>query len=132
MATDDIKVGEILGPEEQHDAAREAKVRRGFWKTFRRAARQIPFSEEVVAGYYAAIDRSTPARVRTILLGALAYFVLPVDTIPDFIVGLGFTDDATVLMAALGLVSSYMKPRHRKAAREALGLPPAKDGPEKA
>ena len=42
----------------------------------------------------------------------------------------GFTDDATVLMAALGLVSSYMKPRHRKAAREALGMPPAKDEPE--
>ncbi len=61
-----------------------------------------------------------------ILLAALAYFVMPVDFIPDIVAAFGFTDDATVLMAALGLVSSYMKPRHRKAAREALGLPPPK------
>ena len=51
---------------------------------------------------------------------------MPADFIPDIVAAFGFTDDATVLMAALGLVSSYMKPRHRRAARQALGLP-AKD-----
>ena len=50
---------------------------------------------------------------------------MPVDFIPDIVAAFGFTDDATVLMAAIGLVSSYMKPRHREAARKALGLPPA-------
>jgi uncharacterized membrane protein YkvA (DUF1232 family) len=55
---------------------------------------------------------------------------MPADIIPDIVAAFGFTDDATVLMAALGLVSSYMKPRHRKAARAALGLPPAKEDPE--
>lgn len=116
---EDVKYGEILGPED--DVVREGKVRRGFWNTFRRAARRIPFAEDVVAGYYAAIDRSTPARVRAILLGALAYFVLPADTIPDFVVGLGFTDDATVLLAALTAVRSHIRPAHRAAARSALG-----------
>ncbi|HUD50744.1 YkvA family protein, partial [Parvibaculum sp.] len=53
---------------------------------------------------------------------------LPTDIIPDFIAGLGFTDDASVLMAAIGLVSSHLKPAHREAARKALGLPP-KDKP---
>ena len=115
---EDVKYGEILGPEDVD--VREAKVRRGFWKTLRRAARRIPFAEEVVAGYYAAIDRSTPARVRAILLGALAYFVLPTDTIPDFIVGFGFTDDATVLLAALTAVRSHILPAHRAAAQRAL------------
>ncbi|PKP76374.1 MAG: hypothetical protein CVT81_15060 [Alphaproteobacteria bacterium HGW-Alphaproteobacteria-3] len=71
-------------------------------------------------------DPETPMRVRATLLAALAYFVMPVDVIPDIVAAFGFTDDATVLMAALGLVSSHMKPRHRKAARQALGLP-AKD-----
>lgn len=116
----DIKFGEILGPEEDLEV-REEKVRRGFWKTLRKAASAIPFSEEVVAGYYAAIDRSTPTRVRAILFGALAYFVMPVDALPDFIAGFGFTDDASVLLGALAAVRAHIKPVHRDAARNALG-----------
>ena len=54
------------------------------------------------------------------MLGALAYFVLPIDTIPDFILGIGFGDDATVLMAAIAMVRSHMRDDHYDAAREAL------------
>lgn len=122
---DEIKYGEILGPED--DAAREKKVRKGFWKTLRRAVRVIPFSEELVAGYYCALDPKTPPRVRALLLGALAYFVLPLDAIPDLLVGVGFTDDVTVLVATLALVRSHITPLHREAARRALSdnEPPA-------
>ncbi|MCC6735795.1 MAG: DUF1232 domain-containing protein [Bauldia sp.] len=114
---DDVKYGEILGPAEE---AQERKVRRGFWGTLRRAARQIPFSEEVVAAYYCAIDRNTPTRVRAVLLGALAYFVLPIDTIPDIVAGIGFADDASILLATLGMVRAHITPAHRAAARETL------------
>ena len=72
-------------------------MRSKFWATFRKAARYIPFAEDLVAAYYCAFDPATPIRVRAILIGALAYFVLPLDVIPDFIAGLGFTDDVTVL-----------------------------------
>ena len=99
-------------------------MKRGFWKTFRKAARYIPFAEELVAAYYAALDPATPHRVRVILLAALAYFVMPFDAIPDFIAGIGFTDDATVLLAAIALVRSHITPVHREAARHAL----AEDG----
>jgi uncharacterized membrane protein YkvA (DUF1232 family) len=115
---DEIKYGEILGPED--DAAREKKVRKGFWKTLRRAVRVIPFAEDLVAGYYCALDPATPPRVRAILLGALAYFVLPLDAIPDVLAGVGFTDDVTVLIATLALVRSHIRPVHREAARRAL------------
>ncbi|MBU2051303.1 MAG: DUF1232 domain-containing protein, partial [Gammaproteobacteria bacterium] len=81
--------------------------------------------EEAAAAWYCARDPETPMRVKATLLAALAYFVMPADFIPDFVAVFGFTDDATVLMAAIGLVSSHMKPRHKQAAREALGLPPA-------
>jgi len=114
---EDVKHGEILGPAEQ---AQERKVRRSFWGTFRKAARQIPFSEELVAAYYCAIDRNTPTRVRAVLLGALAYFVLPVDAIPDFVVGIGFADDASILLTTLGIVRAHITPAHRAAARDAL------------
>jgi uncharacterized membrane protein YkvA (DUF1232 family) len=111
---------EILDPGTEDGARREQTVRAKFWRTLRRAARQIPFMEDVVAGYYCAVDRSTPARVRTALFGALAYFVLPVDVIPDFIIGTGFADDATVLLGTLAVVKAHIAPRHRKAARNAL------------
>jgi len=59
-------------------------------------------------------------RVRGVLLGALAYFVVPTDFIPDFIAGLGFTDDAAVLLLAIQTVSGHIKESHRDRAREAL------------
>jgi uncharacterized membrane protein YkvA (DUF1232 family) len=123
---DDVKYGEILGPED--DSARESRVRKGFWRTFRRALRFIPFSEELVAGYYCALDPATPPRVRAILLGALAYFVLPLDAIPDLLAGIGFTDDISVLVATLALVHAHIRPAHRDAARRALAEDDARRG----
>jgi len=96
------------------------RVRTDFWRTARRAARQIPFMEDVIASYYCAFDNDTPLRAKGILLAALGYFVLPADTIPDVIVGLGFTDDLTVLTAAIAAVRANLKPAHRLAARKAL------------
>ena len=110
--------GEILGPEKESERAR--KVKRGFWPTLRRAAKQIPFAENVVAAYYCAFDRQTPAHVRAILLAALAYFVLPFDAIPDFLAGIGYSDDASVLLLAMAAVSAHITPAHRAAAKDAM------------
>ena len=115
--TDEVLSGEVIPAD---TAEQEKRVRRGFWRTMKRAIRYVPFSDEVVAGYYCAIDANTPARVRAALLGALAYFVLPLDAIPDFIVGTGFADDATILLGTLSLVRSHITPRHRALATEAL------------
>ena len=122
----DVKYGEILGPEAE--STRSERVRRRFWSTFRKAARQIPFAEDLVAAYYCALDPATPGSVRATLLGALAYFIMPFDIIPDFIAGLGFTDDATVLLAAIGMVRAHITPVHREAARRVLAEEEGKAG----
>lgn len=101
----------------------EKIVADGFWTKMQRFAARIPFADDITAAYYCAIDPQTPLRVRGIIFGAIAYFIVPIDLIPDFITGLGFTDDATVLATTLGIVSSYIKPHHYERAREALGLP---------
>lgn len=88
-----------------------------FWQKLRGSLARIPFAEKVIAAYYAAIDPATPFRSKAILMGALAYFVMPIDAIPDFITILGFTDDAAVLMLALRTVSTNMLPRHYDQAR---------------
>ena len=92
-------------------------VRRRFWPKLRRVVRHIPFAEDAVALYFCALDRDTPAATKGMLLAALAYFILPMDVIPDFIPVLGFTDDAAVIAAALALARRSIKPEHREAAR---------------
>ncbi len=118
---DDVKIGEILEPVGSgENRRREQRVRAGFWRTVKKAARQVPFMEELVAGYYCALDNDTPPRVRGVLIAALAYFVLPFDLVPDFLLGFGFTDDMAVLAAALNAVRRHITPAHRLAAKKAL------------
>ena len=95
-------------------------VRRRFWPKLRAVAAHIPFAEDALALFYAAIDRETPAGTKAMLMAALAYFVLPTDVIPDWIPGLGFTDDAAVIAAAVGIAGRAIQPRHREAARAQL------------
>jgi uncharacterized membrane protein YkvA (DUF1232 family) len=97
--------------------ADEAKVSRSFWAKLRRALAAIPFAEDLVAARHAAADPATPLHVKAILMGALAYFIMPADVIPDFIALLGYTDDAAVLLAAIRAVSPHIKPAHRAQAR---------------
>jgi uncharacterized membrane protein YkvA (DUF1232 family) len=101
-------------------AVNEARVRADFWKKIKSAAAHIPFVEDALTAYYCAFDRETPLHVRAALWGALAYFILPFDAIPDYLPVIGYTDDAAVLAAALRLVASHIKPEHREAARRAL------------
>ena len=98
----------------------EETVRRGFWTKARRVAAGLPFAEDLLAAYYCAFDRETPMQVKAALIGALAYFVLPFDFIPDVLPVLGFADDAAVLATALRMVAGHMRPEHRDAARAAL------------
>ena len=99
----------------------EALVQKSFWDKLRKTLGRIPFVEDALAAYYCAIDTSTPLYVRAVLMGALAYFIVPSDVIPDFIVGIGYTDDASVLAAAIAAVRANLKSEHFTAARAFLG-----------
>ena len=98
-------------------------VRLGFWRKLRRTAGVIPFSEEAVAAYCCARDSNTPIHVKAIILGALAYFVMPADLIPDIIFGLGYTDDIAVFWAAWRAISRHITNEHRTRAAELLERP---------
>lgn len=109
----------------------ETLVRKRFWDKLRKTLGRIPFVEDALAAYYCATDKATPLYVRAVLMGALAYFIVPSDVIPDFIAGIGFTDDAAVLAAAMAAVQAALKPAHYAAARIFLDKePPAADEEE--
>jgi uncharacterized membrane protein YkvA (DUF1232 family) len=105
-------------------AKNERTVEQGFWKKLLGLAGKLPFAEELAAAYFCAFDRNTPGKVRAMLMAALAYFVLPFDAIPDFLAGLGYTDDAAVLAGTIALVARHITPEHYAKARAALGLKP--------
>ncbi len=93
---------------------------RDFWRLIRRVGRNLPFAEDLAAIFYCALDPATSPRAKAIVLGAVAYFVMPFDIIPDFIPFFGFTDDAAVIAAALAAVRAEIRQEHRDRAREAL------------
>ncbi len=105
----------------QHFSNDAREVARDRWQKLRGAAAHVPFAEDALAVYYCALDRATPMRVRAAIMGALAYFIMPADAMPDFMPLLGFTDDAAVIAATLKLVAVHVLPEHREAARRALG-----------
>lgn len=95
----------------------ERIVRGGFWRKLRQLLGRLPFAEDLVAAYYCAVDPATPLPARAVMMAAVAYFVLPIDAVPDAIAVFGFTDDATVLATAVTVAGAHISARHREAAR---------------
>ena len=117
MASSEHSVG--FEPADRLAQDRES-VRRRFWSKLKRVVAMLPFAEDLLAAYYCAFDKQTPRHVQASLLGAIAYFVLPFDFVPDVLPVLGFTDDAAILATAIRMVASHITPEHRDAARAAL------------
>ena len=117
MATSDHSVG--FEPADRL-AQDPDSVRRRFWRKFKRGMAKLPFAEDLLAAYYCAFDRQTPRHVQAALLGALAYFILPFDFVPDMLPILGFGDDAAILATALRMVATHINEDHREAARRAM------------
>jgi uncharacterized membrane protein YkvA (DUF1232 family) len=117
MASSDHSVG--FEPADRLAQDRES-VRRRFWKKLKQVVAKLPFAEDLLAAYYCAFDKQTPRHVQAALLGAIAYFILPFDFVPDVLPVLGFTDDAAILATAIRMVAGHITPEHRAAAQSAL------------
>lgn len=118
---DDVKIGEILLPgETDKQQERENVVRAKFWPKLKRVMTKVPFARDAAAAYYCAIDRDTPLRAKGIILAALAYFIMPIDAVPDMLAVVGFTDDIAVITAALAMIRAHIKMEHYDAADDML------------
>jgi uncharacterized membrane protein YkvA (DUF1232 family) len=101
----------------RHMAADESGLRRQFWRKIKREVASVPFLEDVLTAHYCALDRNTPVHVKAVLVGAIVYFVVPDDLVPDYLPIIGYADDAAVIGMAIKMMSSHIKPEHREAAR---------------
>ncbi|WP_152391988.1 YkvA family protein [Paenibacillus guangzhouensis] len=107
----------------------EELVKKNFWTKTKKFAGKIPFTKDAVAMYYCAVDAKTPLWAKGIAFGALAYFISPMDAIPDVLVGLGFTDDAAVIVAGIKAISSQITDEHREQAEKFLDVDQEKAQP---
>jgi uncharacterized membrane protein YkvA (DUF1232 family) len=93
-----------------------------FWDKVKNAARAAgrELIEKALWLYYAVMDSDTPKQAKLIIIGALGYFISPIDFIPDFIPFVGYTDDLAVLAAAIMTVASHIKEMHKEMASSRL------------
>lgn len=93
-----------------------------FWKKIKNFAAKAGCTviKHALTLYYCLIDSDTPAWAKTVIVGALGYFISPIDAIPDIIAGVGFSDDLGVLALAIASVEAHIKTEHNERAREKL------------
>ncbi len=96
----------------------------GFWNKIKLFSRQAgrEVIERALWLYYAAQQPNTPKWAKSVIYGALAYFVLPLDAIPDLTPLVGFTDDLGALAAALTMVTLYIDDEVKPLAADKLTL----------
>lgn len=98
----------------------EVRVAKGFWPKLQRTAARIPFADQALAAWYAARDPATPLPAKGMIFAGLAYFIMPIDAIPDLFAGIGYTDDAAVIAALIATLGANIKRRHRDQAENAV------------
>lgn len=104
--------------EEQNGYGKEYSDK-GFWDKVVNYAKVAGAEviEKALWLYYAAQRPETPAWAKTIIYGALGYFIFPVDAIPDAIPVVGYADDLGVLAAAIATVVMFINDDVKAAAR---------------
>ena len=93
-----------------------------FWEKLKKFARKagIKVSYAALLLYYVVKSPGTPAKDRAKILGALGYFILPIDLIPDFIPIAGYTDDLAALTWGIYCVIKSITPEVKAQAAEKL------------
>ncbi|QRZ25260.1 DUF1232 domain-containing protein [Vibrio sp. sp1] len=104
------------------DQTMQAPDEKTFWRNVKASVRKA--GEEIavmgIKSWLAMTDSNTSVRHKAILGGALAYFVLPTDMVPDVLAGVGFTDDMAALTLAANSVGNAITKEHEAQAREKL------------
>lgn len=99
------------------DADKPAGMIRKIARVAKRAGRTV--IQKALLLFFAVRNPATPTWARRVIYGALAYLVLPLDALPDFIPGVGYTDDLSVIVAALAAVAYYITPEVKQQAEQA-------------
>lgn len=98
--------------------------KKSFWekaKNFAIAAGKSVMEKALIL-YYCSRDPDTPAWAKTVIFGALGYFIVPLDSLPDLTPGVGYADDFGFLASAFATVAVHIKDKHKQQAKKQLKI----------
>ena len=79
----------------------------------------LELTYKVLQLWYVLQKTEVPYTIKATIVGALMYFILPVDSIPDFLPG-GFVDDMAAIAFALSMATLYVDEEVNEKARKKL------------
>ncbi len=105
-------------PQKKTDKYSKKYSESSFWTKIKNYAKSAgkEVIEKALILYFCLKDPDTPAWAKSVIIGTLGYFILPMDSIPDLTPFIGFSDDLGALAAALGIVGFHIKKVHREMA----------------
>lgn len=82
------------------------------WQKLNKVARKVGMKVvyPVVLLYYLFKSNEVPLKAKSLIVGALSYFILPIDALPDFLPLLGYTDDLSIIAATVKNLIKYVSP----------------------
>ena len=98
-----------MNPDRLSDFAREYSDKR-FVKKLKHYSRTAGYEvlDKAFRLYFVLQKPDTPKWVKGTIIGALGYFIFPLDALNDLLPLVGYSDDLSVLVAALATVSTYV------------------------
>ena len=95
---------------------------KGLWKKVANHYKKVGVKliEIAISMYYSLRDDDTPSWAKNIMLGALGYFILPIDIIPDIVPIVGFSDDIAAITLAVATVTIHIKDEHKEKAKQKM------------
>ncbi|MBS4000104.1 MAG: DUF1232 domain-containing protein [Desulfobulbaceae bacterium] len=115
----DIEKNILLNPEMARNYNEKS-----FWSKIKMNAGKWSYKilSKVFVLYHVVRDDDTPSWAKTVIYGALGYFILPLDALPDILPFVGYSDDLGALVAAVSIVLSHIKPKHVELSKQSLKM----------
>ena len=103
-------ISEFRSDYESHDKYEEGKdfIEENLWEKVEKVGKKLSFTKDIKALYNYFTDKSIPWYRKSIVIGALVYFIVPFDTIPDLAPLIGYLDDLGVITAVIKYMGSEL------------------------
>src|SRR3990172_4295833 len=115
---DDLDDLDFGGRNEEDTSEKIEYIESNIWTKLEAVGRKISFAKDILALVNYMRDQFVSWHRKAIVVGALIYFISPIDTIPDLVPLFGYLDDLGVITALLKFLGSELIPYYKPGYRE--------------